>query len=80
MVNAFEAEPHLATDALVLGHSFKSPTSRGYWGLGVVSFGVAPLQEKWCLLCGFAVIGPVKRGGLSSLNTQTPNTTDWPLR
>ena len=34
MVNAFEAEPHLATDALVLGHSFKSLTSRvdtGVW-------------------------------------------------
>ena len=34
MVNAFEAEPQLATDALVLGHSFKQLTSRvdtGVW-------------------------------------------------
>ena len=34
MLTAFENEPHLATDALVLGHSFKSLTSRvntGVW-------------------------------------------------
>jgi hypothetical protein len=29
MMSAFENEPHLATDALALGHSFKSMTTVG---------------------------------------------------